>query len=101
MEADTLASCNNGNEINLNMESSDTSSTLISDNVPTCDLAAFLIQRASRNEMLANFFYWYLLIECENHELIRKQDEKVKNMYIKVLKCFKRKLAKGEQLVNI
>ena len=31
-------------------------------------LATFLIQRACKNSSLANYFYWYLLIECEEQE---------------------------------
>ena len=31
-------------------------------------LASFLIQRACYNSCLANYFYWYLHIECEESE---------------------------------
>lgn len=37
-------------------------------------LASFLIQRACNNSALANYFYWYLLIECEDQEPTIKQD---------------------------
>lgn len=37
-------------------------------------LASFLIQRACKNSALANYFYWYLLIECEDQEPTIKQD---------------------------
>lgn len=68
----------------------------MSDNLKaTCDLATFLIQRACKNPTLANYFYWYLYIECENQESVRKQDERVKNMYVKVLRTFKRTLSMG------
>lgn len=63
--------------------------------IATCDLATFLIQRACKNSTLANYFYWYLYIECENSESVRKQDERVKNMYIKVLRTFKHTLSMG------
>nr|CAI5868714.1 unnamed protein product [Callosobruchus analis] len=33
------------------------------------DLASFLIHRASKNFTLANYFYWYLLIECEDQTM--------------------------------
>lgn len=77
-------------------EISDISNTLMSDqSMPTYDLASFLIQRACRNATLANYLYWYLCIECESQESVRKQDEQVKNMYGKVLKMFKRTLMLG------
>lgn len=38
------------------------------------DLASFLIRRACKNSALANYFYWYLIIECEDQESIIKQD---------------------------
>ncbi|XP_037036692.1 phosphatidylinositol 3-kinase catalytic subunit type 3 isoform X2 [Bradysia coprophila] len=82
-------------------EISDISNTLMSDSsIPTCDLASFLIQRACRNPTLANYLYWYLCIECESQETVRKQDEQVKNMYAKVLKTFKRTLMLGNSELN-
>lgn len=74
---------------------SDLTNTLITDNTPACNLASFLITRACRNPTLSNYLYWYLYIECENQDSIRKQDEKVKTMYEKVLKIFKRTLIAG------
>lgn len=38
------------------------------------DLASFLIHRACKNFMLANYLYWYLLLECEDQEPNLKQD---------------------------
>nr|CAD7439167.1 unnamed protein product [Timema bartmani] len=49
------------------------------------DLATFLIQRACQNSTLANYFYWYLLIECEDQEPAVKQDSKVRDMYLTTL----------------
>lgn len=75
---------------------SDITNTLITDpSIPNCNLASFLINRACRNPTLSNYLYWYLCIECENQDSIRKQDEKVKAMYEKVLKIFKRTLVAG------
>lgn len=86
----------NGNLLTTS-QVSDTSNTLMSDNsIRTCDLATFLIQRACRNPALANYLYWYLCIECENQDAVRKQDEQVKCMYEKVLKSFKRSLTMGK-----
>lgn len=93
MDSADLAGDNN----NSASEISDISNTLMSDqSTPTCDLASFLIQRACRNPTLANYLYWYLCIECESQETVRKQDEQVKNMYGKVLKTFKRTLMLGK-----
>ena len=79
-----------------NTDNSEISNTLMSDdlNLP-CNLATFLIQRACKNLTLANYLYWYLSIECEDQESIRKQDERVKEMYVTVLKTFLRKLSNG------
>ncbi|XP_066993314.2 phosphatidylinositol 3-kinase catalytic subunit type 3 isoform X2 [Anabrus simplex] len=60
-----------------------------------CDLATFLIHRACQNSTLANYFYWYLLIECEDQEPAVKQDSKVREMYLTVMKTFSQTLLKG------
>lgn len=85
------------------VDPSNVSQTLISDSSTpaNCNLATFLIQRASRNPTLSNYLYWYLYIECESHEGIRKEDEKVKNMYDTVLKTFKRTLMASAELKSI
>ncbi|XP_044740509.1 phosphatidylinositol 3-kinase catalytic subunit type 3 isoform X2 [Chrysoperla carnea] len=70
----------------------------IDDPNTACDLAAFLIQRACKNSTLANYFYWYLLIECEDQEPtthVAKQDSKVKEMYLTVMRTFSQTLMKG------
>ncbi|XP_044761219.1 phosphatidylinositol 3-kinase catalytic subunit type 3 [Coccinella septempunctata] len=58
------------------------------------DLASFLIQRASQNTALANYFYWYLLLECEDNDNTQ-QDKAVQNMYLNVMKMFRQTLAQG------
>ncbi|KAF6199318.1 hypothetical protein GE061_007344 [Apolygus lucorum] len=58
------------------------------------DLATFLIHRACDNSMLANYFYWYLMTECEDHDMI-KPDNKVKSMYLCVMKRFLQQLKSG------
>uniref|UniRef100_H2YNJ6 Phosphatidylinositol 3-kinase catalytic subunit type 3 n=1 Tax=Ciona savignyi TaxID=51511 RepID=H2YNJ6_CIOSA len=50
------------------------------------DLATFLIQRACRNSYLANYFYWYLLVECEESEGTDAERKKIGDMYITVLR---------------
>ncbi|KAF4518926.1 hypothetical protein B566_EDAN006765 [Ephemera danica] len=59
------------------------------------DLATFLIQRASCNSTLANYFYWYLVTECEDQDATVKPDVKVREMYLTVMKRFSQTLVKG------
>lgn len=62
------------------------------------DLASFLITRACQNSMLANYFYWYLSIECEDQTdpaITAKQDTRVREMYLTVMKMFSTTLAQG------
>ncbi|XP_045125770.1 phosphatidylinositol 3-kinase catalytic subunit type 3-like [Portunus trituberculatus] len=61
------------------------------------DLASFLIQRACRNPTLANYLYWYLLVECEDQEVGLKHDAKVREMYLWVLRRFKLALQQGSR----
>lgn len=48
------------------------------------DLASFLINRACKNSILANYLYWYLLIECEDKSTDEglKQESKVKYLIL-------------------
>lgn len=80
---------------------SEVSNTLMNSKSYQCDLTTFLIQRACKNSTLANYFYWYLSIECEDHETIRKQDERVKEMYMTVLKIFWKTLEAGSTDLKI
>jgi phosphatidylinositol 3-kinase len=66
-----------------------------------CDLATFLIQRACKNPTLANYLFWYLSIECEDNENVRKQDEKVREMYVTILKILLRTLSTGSTDLKI
>ncbi|XP_035720782.1 phosphatidylinositol 3-kinase catalytic subunit type 3-like [Vespa mandarinia] len=62
------------------------------------DLTSFLITRACQNSTLANYFYWYLSIECEDQSdpvITAKQDTRVREMYIAVMKMFSTMLANG------
>ncbi|KAK8752497.1 hypothetical protein OTU49_005873 [Cherax quadricarinatus] len=61
------------------------------------DLASFLIHRATRNPTLANYLYWYLLVECEDQEAGLKHDAKVREMYMWVLQRFKLALQQGSR----
>ncbi|CAH1797509.1 unnamed protein product [Owenia fusiformis] len=60
------------------------------------DLATCLIERACNNSILANYFYWFLLVECDDQDSQAK-DPKVMDMYISVLKRFSQTLSKGGQ----
>lgn len=60
------------------------------------DLTSFLIHRACNNSTLANYFYWYLLSECEDHDQV-KQDSRVKSMYLNVLRMFLHNLQQGTE----
>ncbi|XP_075218357.1 phosphatidylinositol 3-kinase 59F [Lycorma delicatula] len=59
------------------------------------DLATFLIHRACNNSTLANYFYWYVMTECEDQEAAIKQDTRVRDMYLKVMKLFLQTLQSG------
>ncbi|CAL8086645.1 unnamed protein product [Orchesella dallaii] len=52
------------------------------------DLAKFLIHRACENTTLVNYFYWYLVIECEDHDVGVKQDPRAREMYKNVMRKF-------------
>ena len=86
-----------------NLNESDISHTLMTSKSSQyqLDLATFLIQRACKNSMLANYFYWYLSIECEDQDPIRKQDEKVREMYVTVLDTLMRTLSTGSTDLKI
>lgn len=60
------------------------------------DLASFLIERACDNSILANYFYWYMSVECENDESTAKE-QKVNEMYLCIMKRFSQALVKGGQ----
>ena len=55
------------------------------------DLATFLIDRACHNYSLANYLYWYLLVESDDQDTV---DSRVTQMYQMVLKRFNSSLIK-------
>ncbi|XP_028131166.1 phosphatidylinositol 3-kinase catalytic subunit type 3 isoform X2 [Diabrotica virgifera virgifera] len=76
----------------------DTLRSHMNDEEEVQDLASFLIHRACKNFSLANYFYWYLLLECEDQDTNLRQDvadEAVRNMYLTVMKTFSQTLARG------
>ncbi|KAL5005430.1 hypothetical protein ScPMuIL_018886 [Solemya velum] len=60
------------------------------------DLATFLISRACNNSKLSNYFYWYLVVELEDPDVSSK-DQRVRKMYLTVMKLFSQALSKGGQ----
>jgi len=58
------------------------------------DLATFLIRRACHNSKLANYFCWYLIVECDDQDSQTK-DARIINMYVTVLKRFSQFLING------
>ena len=68
-----------------------------------CDLASFLIERATGDERLANFFYWYLAVEIEEHRPADSSqaasqlpsENRIYYMYVDVMCKFSRKLDTG------
>lgn len=65
-----------------------------------CDLATFLILRATDDSTLANYFYWYLRVEIEGHKAGEKTSEQTPSenrtfkLYSNVKKRFKYRLEK-------
>ncbi|XP_058804618.1 phosphatidylinositol 3-kinase catalytic subunit type 3 [Phymastichus coffea] len=65
------------------------------------NLASFLITRACQNSTLANYLYWYLSIECEDQPdpiISLKQDTRVREMYVSVMKMFTNALSFGNSV---
>lgn len=69
--------------------------------IPTLDLATFLIDRACKNSALANYFYWYLLVECEEQDSNDPEKQRNAQMYITVMKMFSYALLKGDRNCRI
>lgn len=61
-------------------------------------LAKFLISRAAANFMLGNYFYWYLMVECDDHSA--QQGRENQEMYRKVAYNFQTELVKQPEGVQ-
>uniref|UniRef100_UPI00358EFBFA phosphatidylinositol 3-kinase catalytic subunit type 3 isoform X2 n=1 Tax=Myxine glutinosa TaxID=7769 RepID=UPI00358EFBFA len=59
-----------------------------------CDLCTFLISRACKNATLANYLYWYLIVECEEHDMAQREPN-ISEMYVSVMRRFSQALLKG------
>lgn len=77
------------------MEEEQSTSGLFLEDQENLNLSTFLIYRACRNSSLANYFYWYLLIECEELEGGMKKNAIVQDMYRSVLNRFLQTLERG------
>ncbi|XP_077598670.1 phosphatidylinositol 3-kinase catalytic subunit type 3 [Stigmatopora nigra] len=64
------------------------------------DLCTFLIWRACKNSMLANYLYWYVIVECEDQDT-RQRDPKTHEMYLNVMRRFSQALLKGDKCVRV
>ncbi|XP_028821207.1 phosphatidylinositol 3-kinase catalytic subunit type 3 isoform X2 [Denticeps clupeoides] len=64
------------------------------------DLCTFLISRACKNSTLANYLYWYVIVECEDQDT-KQRDPKTYDMYFNVMKRFSQALLKGDKSVRI
>ncbi|XP_046966476.1 phosphatidylinositol 3-kinase catalytic subunit type 3 [Vanessa cardui] len=58
-------------------------------------LAGFLVRRARSNSVVANYLYWYLLIECEDEAAGRGADLAARRMYLAVMRTLSHRLATG------
>ncbi|EZA60206.1 Phosphatidylinositol 3-kinase catalytic subunit type [Ooceraea biroi] len=91
----------NSDSTSTPVTSSESESQLSTSQEPLMDLASFLITRACQNSMLANYFYWYLSIECEDQAdpaISAKQDTRVKEMYATVMNMFNTTLKLGNSI---
>ncbi|KAL2888256.1 Phosphatidylinositol 3 [Ceratocystis lukuohia] len=61
-------------------------------------LATFLISRAAANFQLGNYFYWYLMVECDDNS--PEQGETNRNIYRKVAYDFMAKLVQEPEGTN-
>uniref|UniRef100_A0A673JLZ0 Phosphatidylinositol 3-kinase catalytic subunit type 3 n=1 Tax=Sinocyclocheilus rhinocerous TaxID=307959 RepID=A0A673JLZ0_9TELE len=63
-------------------------------------LCTFLISRACKNSTLANYLYWYVIVECEDQDT-QQRDPKTHDMYLNVMRRFSQALLKGDKSVRV
>ncbi|KAJ1888210.1 Phosphatidylinositol (PI) 3-kinase [Kickxella alabastrina] len=54
--------------LNSTMAQGAETSAVVSANAAESSLVGFLIERALKNRTLGNFFYWYLMVECDDRK---------------------------------
>ncbi|KAM6475079.1 phosphatidylinositol 3-kinase catalytic subunit type 3 isoform 1-T1 [Liasis olivaceus] len=64
------------------------------------DLCTFLISRACKNSTLANYLYWYVIVECEDRDT-QQRDPRTHEMYLNVMRRFSQALLKGDKSVRV
>ncbi|XP_068108187.1 phosphatidylinositol 3-kinase catalytic subunit type 3 isoform X3 [Hyperolius riggenbachi] len=64
------------------------------------DLCTFLISRACKNSTLANYLYWYVIVECEDQDT-QLRDPRTHEMYLNVMRRFSQALLKGDKSVRV
>ncbi|XP_032741426.1 phosphatidylinositol 3-kinase catalytic subunit type 3 isoform X2 [Rattus rattus] len=72
----------------------------VSDGENLEDLCTFLISRACKNSTLANYLYWYVIVECEDQDT-QQRDPKTHEMYLNVMRRFSQALLKGDKSVRV
>lgn len=76
------------------------------------DLAGFLINRACQDETFANYFFWYLMVECGNRwkpdgsstlsgTKNSETDDRFSELYLSVMNRFSSKISSNENLLKI
>lgn len=63
-------------------------------------MCTFLISRACKNSTLANYLYWYVIVECEDQDT-QQRDPKTHEMYLNVMRRFSQALLKGDKCVRV
>ncbi|GAB0208896.1 phosphatidylinositol 3-kinase catalytic subunit type 3 [Grus japonensis] len=64
------------------------------------DLCTFLISQACKNSTLANYLYWYVIVEWEDQDT-QQRDPKTHEMYLNVMRRFSQALLKGDKSVRV
>lgn len=100
MERGSDAAADAGRANSLATTSHSTYTPVLGQTGVASNLCTFLIQRACKNSTLANYLYWYLSIEVEDVETVRKQDQRAHDMYTMVLAIFLKALEGGESKLN-
>ncbi|XP_041980818.1 phosphatidylinositol 3-kinase catalytic subunit type 3 [Aricia agestis] len=67
-----------------------TDTAIEAEGVQEPSLAGFLISRACSNAGVANYLYWYLLVECED-----EREPRARSMYLAAMRTLARRLAAG------
>ncbi|XP_006835201.1 PREDICTED: phosphatidylinositol 3-kinase catalytic subunit type 3-like [Chrysochloris asiatica] len=64
------------------------------------DLCTFLISRACKNSTLANYLYWYVVVEYQDQDT-QQRDPKTHEMYFNVMRRLSHALLKGDKSARV